>query len=142
MRVSIHLAALRKTRWYEYSARFFFGGVITVAAGVIAKKYGPVIGGLFLAFPAIFPASATLVEKHEREKKSKAGILHTMRGRRAAALDAHGAAFGSIGLFCFGLLVWLAVTRLNGGLVLLLATVAWAVVSVSLWRLRKSSLWP
>jgi hypothetical protein len=31
---------------------------------------GPRVGGLFLAFPAIFPASATLVEKHEKQKKT------------------------------------------------------------------------
>ena len=28
---------------------------------------------LFLAFPAIFPASATLIEKHEKEKKEREG---------------------------------------------------------------------
>ena len=33
-----------------------------------AKRYPafPVIGGLFLAFPAIFPASASLIEAHEK----------------------------------------------------------------------------
>jgi hypothetical protein len=36
---------------------------MTAIPGWIASKYGPVVGGLFLAFPAIFPASATLVEK-------------------------------------------------------------------------------
>ena len=38
------------------------------------QRWGPGIGGLFLAFPAIFPASATLVEKHEKQKKNRAGI--------------------------------------------------------------------
>ena len=47
---------------------------MTVAAGLIAARFGPVIGGLFLAFPAIFPASATLIEKHVRERKEKAGL--------------------------------------------------------------------
>ena len=69
MKLSLDLSALKRTRWYEYGLRFFFGGAITVATGLIAKRYGPVFGGLFLAFPAIFPASATLVEKHETEKK-------------------------------------------------------------------------
>jgi hypothetical protein len=54
-----------------------------------------------LAFPAILPASATLVEKHEREKKQAAGILQMIRGRQAAALEARGAAMGSIGLAVF-----------------------------------------
>jgi hypothetical protein len=66
MRISVNLSALRKTKWYEYAIRFVFGGAITAFAGVVAKEYGPVLGGLFLAFPAIFPASATLLERHER----------------------------------------------------------------------------
>jgi hypothetical protein len=36
------------------------GGLVTVITGIVAKNWGPVIGGLFLAFPAIFPASATI----------------------------------------------------------------------------------
>jgi len=142
MRVSVNLSTFHKTRWYEYAVRFLFGGVVTVAAGLIAKKYGPILGGLFLAFPAIFPASATLVEKHERQKKKKAGILRTKRGRQAAALDAFGAALGTIGLLAFGLIVWLTEPRLNWILALFLATCAWAAVSVCIWRLRKSPLWP
>jgi hypothetical protein len=59
-------SALRQTRWYEYLIRFGLGGAMTVVAGLIAARFGPVIGGLFLAFPAIFPASATLIEKHVR----------------------------------------------------------------------------
>ena len=77
MSVQLELAELRKTRWYEFAIRFLFGGAITVVAGLIAKHYGPVFGGLFLAFPAIFPASATLVETHEKRKKREAGISGT-----------------------------------------------------------------
>ena len=74
MVVSFKLSALAESRWYEYAVRFLLGGIATALAGAIAAVYGPVVGGLFLAFPAIFPASATLVEKHQREKKEKAGI--------------------------------------------------------------------
>jgi hypothetical protein len=42
----------------------------------------------FLAFPAIFPAGATLVQKHEVEKKRRAGITDRDRGRKATALEA------------------------------------------------------
>ena len=80
-----------------------------VAAGLIAAGFGPVIGGLFLAFPAIFPASATLVEKHVRERKEKAGLAGARRGKEAAALDAAGATLGSFGLAAFGLVIWLMV---------------------------------
>jgi Protein of unknown function (DUF3147) len=142
MRVSLDLSALRKTKWYEYAVRFFFGGIITVLAGLIGKVYGPTVGGLFLAFPAIFPAGATLVEKHERERKRKAGIRQTRRGRQAAALDAYGAALGAAGLWCFGLVVWQLLPGHNPALVLIAGTVVWIMVSILLWRIRKSPLWP
>jgi hypothetical protein len=99
----------------------------------LAKQFGPVFGGLFLAFPAIFPASATLVEKHEREKKQKAGIMNTTRGRQAAALDARGATIGSLGLICFALLVWKMLPVWNAGVVLFLALSQWFSVSVLTW---------
>src|SRR3954462_13660389 len=56
------------------------------------------LGGLFLAFPAIFLASATLIEAHERRRKRETGLRGNRRGRQAAALDAAGATFGSAGL--------------------------------------------
>ena len=71
MTIKADPAALRKTTWQEYAIRFVAGGLVTVMAGLIAKKFGPGVGGLFLAFPAIFPAAATLIEKHEKEKKTK-----------------------------------------------------------------------
>src|SRR3981081_2873096 len=106
MKVSLDPSAFGRTKWYEYVLRFAFGGAITVAAGLIAKKWGPGVGGLFLAFPAIFPASATLVEKHEKEKKQQHGLDGTIRGREAAGLDAAGAAIGSIGLVAFSVAAW------------------------------------
>jgi hypothetical protein len=98
-------SVLFQTRWYEYLIRFALGGAMTVVAGLIAARFGPVIGGLFLAFPAIFPASATLIEKHVRERKEKAGLPGARRGKEAAALDAAGAALGSFGLAAFGLVM-------------------------------------
>jgi hypothetical protein len=134
MVVSAKFAALAESRWYEYVIRFLLGGTITVLTGVIAKYFGPVAGGLFLAFPAIFPASATLVEKHQREKKEAAGLPGARRGREAAALEALGSALGSLGLVAFGAVVWwLAPT--SPALALPLALAAWLVVSVSLWLL-------
>ena len=74
MIVQLNPSALRETHWYEYLIRFALGGAMTVVAGLIAARFGPVVGGLFLAFPAIFPASATLIEKHVRQRKEKAGF--------------------------------------------------------------------
>ena len=82
MRVYFDISDLKDTKWYELAVRFLFGGAITAITGMLANRYGPVFGGLFLAFPALFPASATLLESHEREKKRRAGIANTVAGER------------------------------------------------------------
>src|SRR5690349_6361795 len=105
MRVRIDTSGLKATNWHQLLLRFGFGGLVTAAAGVIAKIYGPAVGGLFLAFPAIFPATATLIEKHERERKQKAGLQGAVRARKAVAIDAAGASMGAIGLLAFALVV-------------------------------------
>jgi len=65
LRVKLQLSSLRETTAAEYAKRFVFGGLVTLSATLVADKWGPVIGGLFLAFPGIFPASVSLVEKHK-----------------------------------------------------------------------------
>jgi hypothetical protein len=137
MKIQVDLSAIINTRWYEYAVRFLFGGLITAATGIIAKKYGPDIGGLFLAFPAIFPAAATLMEKHEKEKKEKLGMNGTKRAAQAVSTDAAGASIGAIGLSVFGLLVWKTLAAYPAWLVLAGATVAWYASSFLLWELRK-----
>jgi hypothetical protein len=137
MRVHLKLTALRESNWHEQLTRFVLGGAITVITGLLAKQYGPVIGGLFLAFPAIFPASATLVEKHERDKKQRAGIAHTLRGRLSAALDARGAAMGSLALGVFAIVVWKLLPANNAALILVAALALWIGLATLIWRLRK-----
>jgi hypothetical protein len=140
MTIRLEFSALRRTKWYEYAVRFLFGGAVTLLAGLLAKSFGPVLGGLFLAFPAIFPASATLVEKHEEERKRKAGIPTTSRGQRAAALDARGASIGTLGLICFAFFVWKTLPSWNALVVVAIATLDWLVVSVVVWRVRAKCL--
>src|ERR1700730_12801570 len=134
MRIKVNLASLKRTEWHEFLTRFLLGGAITVATGLIARYFGPVVGGLFLAFPAIFPAGATLIDKHERDKKRRAGIPHTIRGRLAAALDARGAAMGSLALAAFGLLVWKLLPRHNAALILAAAVGSWLAIAIASWR--------
>jgi hypothetical protein len=110
---------LKDTKAWEYLVRFGFGGAIAVAAGVIGRAWGPAIAGLFLAFPAILPASITLVKVHD--------------GRRQAVDDARGARVGSAGLVAFALVVLATASSLAPALVLVLAAVAWAAVSIVLW---------
>ncbi len=138
MRIKVDFSTLGQTKWRDYAVRFLLGGLITVVAGIIAKKFGPGIGGLFLAFPAIFPASATLIEKHEKEKKKARGLKGEARGRRAASIDAAGSSMGSIGLFVFAFVVWQFMPRDRAWIVLGMAMVLWLGVSVAVWQIRKA----
>lgn len=141
MRIKLEFGALRRTRWYEYLTRFILGGLITAVTGWLASRYGPVFGGLFLAFPAIFPASVTLLEKHERARKRKAGIASTIRGRLAAALDARGAVMGAIGAMAFAVVAWKLLPQMGPSVTLPLALVTWFAVSSLLWYVRKRHAW-
>jgi Protein of unknown function (DUF3147) len=136
MLIKLSSSALKQTRWYEYGIRFALGGLATVLAGLIGAYFGRSVGGLFLALPAIFCASATLVENHERQTKEKACLSGRRRGQQAAALDAAGAALGSIGLVAFAAAFHIVVpTSIAAAFVA--AMVAWAIVSVVAWWLRR-----
>jgi hypothetical protein len=134
MRIHADFSVLRKNKWSDYVPRFLFGGLVTVAAGLVAKHFGPAVGGLFLAFPAIFPASATLLQKREEKKKRDHGLNGSARGRLAVALDTRGAAMGSIGLACFAAIAWKLLPRFGVCLTLSMATGLWALTSVAAWR--------
>jgi hypothetical protein len=138
--VTVRWSALRGTQAQEYVLRFVFGGAATVLAGLVAQRYGPGVGGLFLAFPAIFPAGVTLIESHEKQRKAKIGSDGTHRGRMAASLDASGAALGCIGLAAFALVLWRLLPAESGWLTIPAATVAWAAVACGLWALRRMRL--
>jgi len=136
MLVKLSASALKQTRWYEYGVRFLLGGLATVLAGVVSSRFGVAVGGLFLALPAVFCASATLIESHERRAKEKAGLSGHRRGQQAAALDAAGAGLGSIGLAAFAAVFYVVVsTTVIGAFVA--ALLVWAAVSVSAWWLRR-----
>jgi hypothetical protein len=137
MLVKIRLASLSQDHWYDYAIRFALGGLATVVAGIVADLFGPSLGGLMLAFPAIFVASATLIERNERHKKEKAGLKGSARGRMAAALDSVGAGWGSVALFAFALIV--TALAAHGAFVSLgVALAAWCVVAVTAWYVRRS----
>ena len=133
--MQVNLAALQRSRWYEYLERFVFGGTVTVLAGLIARKYGAGVGGLFLAFPAIFPATATMLESHERQKEPS-----RLRARQVAGIDAAGAAMGSIGLAAFALAVVIGLPRHSLAAVLAAASMLWLLVAVAAWWVRKAGM--
>lgn len=138
--VEIRLSALKQTKPHELLVRFVFGGLATVMAGLIAKRFGPGIGGLFLAFPAIFPATATLVQAHEKERKKKIGYDGNHRGRLATSIDAAGTSLGCLGLAGFALILWLLLPAHNPALVITLGAAVWFVIGWAFWELHKNRL--
>lgn len=138
MKIQVNLSVLGQSRWYEYLTRFVFGGIATALAGIVADKCGPIIGGLFLAFPAIFPATATLINNHEKQRKRNTAQGGHVRGRKAAALDASGAVCGAFGLMAFAALAWKLIVPAPLWATLLLAVVAWGIISVCAWRILKA----
>lgn len=121
--IAIDPAKFKKATFKEYLLRFTFGGTITLLTGLIAHFFGPLVGGLFLAFPAILPASVTLLQ-HDKDHKQ-------------AGIDALGAAVGSLGLLAFGLTIWLLAGRLPAWLVILLAAILWLAAATLLWLLSR-----
>lgn len=140
MRVSLDPSALRGIEWRQYALRFALGGLATVVAGLVAKAFGPIFGGLFLAFPAIFPAGATLIAKREEQKKAKKGLDGERRGREAAALDASGTTLGAVALMGFAALLWLTISH-RPVYVLILSALLWLGVSIGLWWLSEQDSW-
>jgi hypothetical protein len=134
--ISLSPSSLKEGRWYEYLVRFALGGAATVFTGLISGRYGTSIGGVFLALPAIFCASATMIEKHEIRRKREAGLDGGRRGQEAAALDAAGAALGSLGMLTFAIVFSLTVEKSVVG-AFIGASLAWLIVSVGAWCVRR-----
>ena len=132
MIVKLSPSALREGHWYEYPLRFVLGGAVTALTGVISSTFGASVGGLFLALPAIFCASATLIASHEKRRKQEAGLHGRRRGQQAAALDAAGAALGSLGMLAFAVTFWLLVER-GAIMAFVAALAAWIVISIAAW---------
>lgn len=118
-RPEVEPRSLRSIRPREYVIRFLFGAGVALVAALVGQVVGLRAGGLLLAFPAILPATLTLIERKE--------------GRRRAREDDIGAVAGGVGMVAFALVGWLALARLGwpGPAALGTAFGAWAVVSAA-----------
>jgi Protein of unknown function (DUF3147) len=137
MLVHISTSSLKESRWYEYAIRFVLGGAAAIFTGVVGKWLGPSVGGLFLSLPAIFCASATLIESHEIHRKREAGQDGRRRGQKVAALEAAGAVLGSIGMLAFAAAFYILVQRSALG-AFLAASLAWLIAAVAAWYARRN----
>ena len=55
MIIKAQFSRLRQTSAWEWLVRFLFGGVVTAITGVVAKEFGPVVGGLSSPSPGSSP---------------------------------------------------------------------------------------
>ena len=133
MQVHLSISSLSNSRWSEQVIRFALGGAATVVTGIISSVFGASVGGLFLALPAIFCASTTLIERHEIRRKREAGASGKRRGQEAAALDAAGAALGSIAMIAFAA-IFVVMVPFGAVVTFNIAAITWITVAVGAWR--------
>lgn len=119
--MQIRLGALRSLSVREYAIRFVFGAAISLLAGLVTLQFGPVSGGLLLAFPAVLPAALTLIERRE--------------GTDRAVEDTHGAVCGALGLVAFAACARLLLVHTSAAVALSAALVAWVVVAYGAYGL-------
>lgn len=122
----LDIGALRKVPVRDMAIRFAFGAAISVVAGVISIGAGPRFGGMFLAFPAILPATLSLLEKEASE--------------RQADHDDDGAVLGAASLAVFaGLGHWLFPTS-GAAIALVAAAAGWLASALLLYLVARQVL--
>jgi Protein of unknown function (DUF3147) len=117
---------LKQIRGRDVAIRFAFGAAVSILAGLVSIVFNPVAGGLFLAFPAILPASVTLIEQKESTGE--------------AAHDIEGATIGALGLAVFAVVTGTILRHTTAVVALIAATAAWLVSSVVLYLVIESLL--
>lgn len=122
--VGIDLGKL-EFRLSEVAVRFAFGFGIAVIAGALGMIVGQRFGGLFLAFPAILPATLTLIEKKEDTTK--------------AYLDMSGGVTGAVAMAVFAATAWVLVGRMAAPLALLIALAVWLLVAILLYLVVRAT---
>jgi Protein of unknown function (DUF3147) len=115
------LSKIRGVRLRDLAIRFALGAAISVVAGILGNVFGHRFGGAFLAFPAILPASLTLVQEEE--------------GTRRAGRNAIGAVLGAVGMVAFALVGEASFGRMPAFLALALALLGWIVAATALYAL-------
>lgn len=117
--VAVDVGRLRRICARDVVLRFAFGAGVSLVAGLVTVLFGPRVGGLFLAFPAILPAALTLLEGKD--------------GPEAPLEAVRGAVLGATALVAFALVAGAALGALPVVPALSLALGAWVVVAVGLY---------
>lgn len=108
----------------DVGIRFAFGFTVSVLAGIVVKTAGPTFGGIFLAFPAILPATTTLIER-------KSGLAQ-------ASADVRGATVGALGMISFAWVAWKLLPSTEPALALGAALGSWLVTVVVVYSAMRA----
>ena len=122
--IDVEVSRARRAKPADLAIRFAFGFGVSVIAGVVTLALGDHLGGLFLAFPAILPASLTLIGEKE--------------GDDQAELDAVGATVGAVALVAFAFVAVAMFTVVRPTAVEVLAAVAWLAVASGLYVVARA----
>jgi len=80
----IDLGKLREVVPRDLALRFAFGAGISIIAGLAGLLVSSRFGGMFLAFPAILPATLTLLEKTQKNEAGSAALRSVLTAPAAA----------------------------------------------------------
>lgn len=122
--VGVSPGGLRQVPRRDLAIRFAFGAGVSTVASLIAIGFGARAGGLMLAFPAILPATLTLLEQEESTRK--------------AADDDLGSVLGALGLAAFAVLAWWLFVRAGGAATIAAAGFAWLATSAGCYFLVRA----
>jgi hypothetical protein len=117
--IGTQVEKLRELRARHLVVRFVFGAITSAVAGSLAIVFSPIVGGVFLAFPAILAASLTLIAEEEDEEEARE--------------DARGATVGALALAGFAAIGVLTFTEIAWPLALVMAFAGWVLTSLALY---------
>jgi hypothetical protein len=95
VRPKLDLAGVKAVTLSEYAARFAFGGAVSIVTMLVTRAYGPVIGGLFLAFPSDYPREAPRRAREGGRRCSRRTDRVRGHGRLRARRVGYGARLAS-----------------------------------------------
>src|SRR5215218_8016064 len=119
--IGAQVEKVRHLRSRDLVVRFVFGAITSAVAGSLSILFSPIVGGVFLAFPAILAASLTLIAEEEDTTETRE--------------DGRGAVVGALGMAAFAAIGVAAFTKIAWPLALAAACCAWAIVAIGLYLL-------
>ena len=122
-RIGVDIGKLREVSLRDLAIRFAAGAATSLVAALVGAFVGARPSGPFLAFPAIYMAGLTLVERKEGEEDANA--------------TARGAVVGAVALAVFAIAVDTLAGRIPWPYALLVGLAVWFVVAFGLYLVAR-----